>query len=63
MATIQQFNDYDGEWHKLVLENEVIYEGHEIPDFAWRELLKKLGFAVSVFDWDAETGKISEADD
>ena len=35
-----------GDWEKLSLDDEVIHEGHEIPGFAWQELLEKLGVNV-----------------
>jgi hypothetical protein len=47
MGKIHVKNDYEGEWHQLLLDDVVFAEGHEISKNDWINLLLKLGFEVT----------------
>ena len=38
----------DGDWDELYLGDEEVFRGHSIPNFAWVDLLRCLGFEVDV---------------
>jgi hypothetical protein len=35
-----------GDWVKMIINNNVVYEGHSIPDFIWLDVLEDTGFEV-----------------
>lgn len=48
------WNDYENDWHRLMHDGEVIYEGHSIPGRAYVKLLRRLGIQVSNAEWDSQ---------
>lgn len=36
-----------GDWEQLVVDGNVYYEGHSIPNFIWTQLIEDLGFPVA----------------
>jgi hypothetical protein len=38
----------DGDWIAVLINGQVDYEGHSIPDRYWIELLKSFGFNAEV---------------
>lgn len=35
-----------GDWVKMIINDNVVYEGHSIPDFIWLDILEDTGFEV-----------------
>ena len=49
-----------GDWSILSSNEGFEYEGHDIPDFVWLDLIKQLGFKVEkkeISDEDMECGR------
>ncbi len=43
---IQLIGNTTGDWVQMVINNNVVYEGHSIPDFIWLDVLADAGFDV-----------------
>jgi hypothetical protein len=46
MANIKIINDYVGEWIQLFIDDNLEYEGHDIPEHIWIKLLTQFGHNV-----------------
>ena len=44
--SIEQVSSEDGDWTVILVDGKVHYEGHSIPDFYWRELLRSFGVDI-----------------
>lgn len=43
-----------GDWVKMIINNNVVYEGHSIPDFIWLDVLEDTGFEVLTTEYPHE---------
>lgn len=59
MNNVELITNEGGDWAILKVDGKIYYEGHNIPDFIWLEVIHKLGAKVSskeISDEDMEEG-------